>query len=109
MKGRKKDRVVIFDTTLRDGEQSPGASMGQSEKLQVANQLARLKVDIDLGIAITGLDRLNDGAPAMLAGHAFHVERLHRLLLSLVGHTSMLNLATLTGSIGSAATSCYWT
>ena len=46
MKGRKKDRVVIFDTTLRDGEQSPGASMGQSEKLQVANQLARLKVDI---------------------------------------------------------------
>ncbi len=46
MKRRKKDRVVIFDTTLRDGEQSPGASMGQSEKLQVARQLARLKVDI---------------------------------------------------------------
>lgn len=46
MKRATKDRVVIFDTTLRDGEQSPGASMGQSEKLQVAKQLARLKVDI---------------------------------------------------------------
>ncbi len=46
MNRAKKDRVVIFDTTLRDGEQSPGASMGLSEKLQVAKQLARLKVDI---------------------------------------------------------------
>jgi 2-isopropylmalate synthase len=46
MKRASKDRVIIFDTTLRDGEQSPGASMGQSEKLQVAQQLARLKVDI---------------------------------------------------------------
>ena len=32
----EKDRVVIFDTTLRDGEQSPGASMTLQEKLQVA-------------------------------------------------------------------------
>jgi 2-isopropylmalate synthase len=46
MKRLKENQVVIFDTTLRDGEQSPGASMGLTEKLQVANQLARLKVDI---------------------------------------------------------------
>jgi len=38
--------VKIFDTTLRDGEQSPGASMQREEKLQVARQLARLNVDI---------------------------------------------------------------
>ena len=41
-----QDRVVIFDTTLRDGEQCPGASMGLSEKLEVARQLERLNVDI---------------------------------------------------------------
>lgn len=38
--------VKIFDTTLRDGEQSPGYSMDTSEKLRMAHQLARLKVDI---------------------------------------------------------------
>src|SRR5690349_8430941 len=40
------DRVVIFDTTLRDGEQSPGISLDQGEKLEIAEQLARLGVDI---------------------------------------------------------------
>jgi len=41
-----KDRVIIFDTTLRDGEQSPGASMSLDGKVKVANQLARLGVDV---------------------------------------------------------------
>ena len=40
------NRVVIFDTTLRDGEQSPGATLNTQEKLDIANQLARLGVDI---------------------------------------------------------------
>lgn len=42
----KNDRVVIFDTTLRDAEQSPGASLNVAEKVEVAHQLARLGVDI---------------------------------------------------------------
>jgi 2-isopropylmalate synthase len=42
----KKERVLIFDTTLRDGEQSPGASMNPDEKLRIAKQLERLGVDI---------------------------------------------------------------
>ena len=42
----KKNRIYIFDTTLRDGEQCPGASMTLREKLEVARQLARLKVDV---------------------------------------------------------------
>lgn len=42
----KQDQVLIFDTTLRDGEQCPGASMGLQEKLQVARALVRLNVDI---------------------------------------------------------------
>ncbi len=41
-----KDHLVIFDTTLRDGEQSPGASMTKEEKLRVARQLERMKVDV---------------------------------------------------------------
>ncbi len=40
------DRVLIFDTTLRDGEQSPGISLNGTEKLEIAHQLARLGVDI---------------------------------------------------------------
>lgn len=40
------DRLIIFDTTLRDGEQSPGASLNEREKLEVAAQLARMKVDV---------------------------------------------------------------
>ena len=44
--GSKNDRVYIFDTTLRDGEQSPGASMTLEEKLQVAELLDAMGVDI---------------------------------------------------------------
>lgn len=40
------EKVVIFDTTLRDGEQSPGASLSISEKLEIAHQLAKMRVDI---------------------------------------------------------------
>lgn len=40
------DRLIIFDTTLRDGEQSPGASMTREEKVRIARQLERLKVDV---------------------------------------------------------------
>ncbi|MCK4591055.1 MAG: 2-isopropylmalate synthase, partial [Candidatus Latescibacteria bacterium] len=51
------ERVVIFDTTLRDGEQSPGASLSADGKLEIARQLARLNVDvIEAGFPISSLD-----------------------------------------------------
>jgi len=40
------EKIIIFDTTLRDGEQSPGASLNVKEKLEIAKQLTRLKVDV---------------------------------------------------------------
>ncbi len=57
MKSRKtegKRKILIFDTTLRDGEQSPGASLNINEKLMIAKQLAKLNVDIiEAGFPIT--------------------------------------------------------
>jgi 2-isopropylmalate synthase len=80
------DRVRVFDTTLRDGEQAPGAGLTAAEKLEVARQLMRLKVDVieagfpaasngDFeavnriaretkgGIAVAALARCRDGDP----------------------------------------------
>ena len=53
------NRVLIFDTTLRDGEQSPGISLNTGEKLEIAHQLARLGVDIiEAGFPIASPGRL---------------------------------------------------
>src|SRR5687767_2553656 len=42
----ERDRVIVFDTTLRDGEQSPGATLTAEEKLEVADALVALGVDV---------------------------------------------------------------
>ncbi|MGH8639187.1 MAG: 2-isopropylmalate synthase, partial [Burkholderiales bacterium] len=41
-----KERLIIFDTTMRDGEQSPGASMTREEKLRIGRHLERMRVDV---------------------------------------------------------------
>ena len=41
-----KEKLIIFDTTMRDGEQSPGATMSREEKIRIANSLERMKVDV---------------------------------------------------------------
>jgi len=46
MLSQQPDRLIIFDTTLRDGEQSPGASMTRDEKVRIARHLERLRVDV---------------------------------------------------------------
>ena len=48
------DRIFIFDTTLRDGEQSPGATMNTREKVLLARQLESLGVDIIQNCEVTG-------------------------------------------------------
>ncbi|MGE5262407.1 MAG: 2-isopropylmalate synthase, partial [Acidobacteriota bacterium] len=57
--------VRVFDTTLRDGEQSPGASLDSAEKLEIARQLARL-----------GVDAMEAGFPAASPGDAEAVRRI---------------------------------
>ena len=51
-----KAKIIIFDTTLRDGEQSPGASMNIEEKLRIAYQLEKMNVDvIEAGFPIASI------------------------------------------------------
>jgi len=50
-------KIIIFDTTLRDGEQSPGASLSSAQKLIIARELEKMKVDvIEAGFAISSPD-----------------------------------------------------
>ena len=95
-------RVRIFDTTLRDGEQAPGAGLTAAEKLEVARQLARLKVDVieagfpaaspgDFeavrriaqetrgGIAVAALARCRDGDPQRAIEAIKVAERPHQI------------------------------
>jgi 2-isopropylmalate synthase len=94
-----KGSIRIFDTTLRDGEQAPGASLTISEKLEVARQLVRLDVDVieagfpaaspgdweavnriareTRGVAIAGLARCRDGDPQRAVEAIRVAERPH--------------------------------
>ena len=80
------DKLIIFDTTLRDGEQSPGASMTKDEKLRIARQLERLRVDvIEAGFAASsngvpqhhvteeGGGQVSINAQVQMGGRAFGV------------------------------------
>ncbi|OMJ16147.1 2-isopropylmalate synthase [Smittium culicis] len=54
---QKKDKLIVFDTTLRDGEQSPGVTLNNEEKVAIAKQLSRLGVDVvEAGFPITSPD-----------------------------------------------------
>jgi 2-isopropylmalate synthase len=72
------ERVIIFDTTLRDGEQSPGASMNQAEKLRLAIQLEKL-----------GVDAIEAGFPAASKGDFEAV----RLIAEKIRNTEVVALA----------------
>ncbi|MBI2418740.1 MAG: 2-isopropylmalate synthase [Ignavibacteriales bacterium] len=70
-----QEKVIIFDTTLRDGEQSPGASLNVFEKLEIARQLSRLNVDvIEAGFPVSSpaqfeaVQRIADESDKIIAG-----------------------------------------
>src|SRR3712207_9081400 len=77
---RDMRRVQIFDTTLRDGEQSPGISLSVEEKLEIAHQLARLKVDvIEAGVPITSEGDFESGCRIAAEGKGPSVAGLARI------------------------------
>ncbi|MGB2631145.1 MAG: 2-isopropylmalate synthase [Candidatus Omnitrophota bacterium] len=67
----KKDKILIFDTTLRDGEQTPGASLNVNEKVKIALQLDKLGVDI----IEAGFPRTSPGDLEAVKTVARHVKR----------------------------------
>ena len=75
-------RIQVFDTTLRDGEQTPGASLTVDEKVQVARQLARLRVDV-----------IEAGFPAASPGEALAVRRIATEVGSAKGAPAIAALA----------------
>ena len=87
-----KDKVFIFDTTMRDGEQSPGASMSLEEKIQIARVFDELGIDIiEAGFpiaspgdfeAVSEVSKiLKNSIPAGLARHSIKdIDRCHQAL-----------------------------
>jgi len=92
-----KDRVIIFDTTLRDGEQSPGASMNSAEKLRLAGQLERL-----------GVDAIEAGFPAASPGDFESVkliaERIRNTQVTALARASKADIDQAWEAIKAAAT-----
>ncbi len=90
------ERVYIFDTTLRDGEQSPGASMNEAEKLRLAIQMEKLGVDV-----------LEAGFPAASQGDFDAVARIARKVRNLevagLARTSKADIDRAWGAIQHAA------
>lgn len=89
------DRVIFFDTTLRDGEQSPGASMNVAEKLRLATQLEKLRVDI-----------IEAGFPAASPGDFEAVQaisqRIKRIQVAGLARTSKEDIDKAWGSVKDA-------
>ena len=70
----KQDHIIIFDTTLRDGEQSPGAAMTKEEKIRIARQLEKLGVNvIEAGFAAARFDGYSEGCDA--GWNVFHFKQ----------------------------------
>ena len=116
--------VRIFDTTLRDGEQAPGAGLTAAEKLEVARQLARLKVDVieagfpaaspgdweavhriakeTKGVAVAALARCRDGDPQRAIEAIRVAERPHQEPISTMSPCGAWRMTSMTACIFSS-------
>ncbi|UCD38998.1 MAG: 2-isopropylmalate synthase [Fidelibacterota bacterium] len=99
------EKIIIFDTTLRDGEQSPGASLNVQEKVEIARQLARLGVDvIEAGFPISSpvqfeaVERIADSVPVVVAGLARAVEPDVKAVYDALRQTEKFRIHTFIGT-----------
>ena len=83
-----KDRVVIFDTTLRDGEQSPGATMTHNEKLEIAGLLDEMGVDIIQECAITNILKDHNNSVTGVETAKFGVIKADKVVSCVAGLSS---------------------
>ena len=83
-----KEKLIIFDTTLRDGEQSPGADMTQEEKLRVALALERLRVDV-----------IEAGFPAASQGDFESVKKIVSWISPVPGGVGPMTVAMLLNNV----------
>ena len=90
-----KNRVYIFDTTLRDGEQSPGASMSVREKLEIALQLERMGVDvIEAGFPVS--------SPAQMEGVSLVASELKHVTIAALARAVKTDLDAAAASLAKA-------
>lgn len=96
MKNAAEERVLIFDTTLRDGEQSPGASMSVQEKLELALQLERLGVDvIEAGFPVS--------SPAQMEAVQLVSKEVHKPVIAGLSRAVKGDLDAAAKAVGGAA------
>ena len=91
-----EDKIIVFDTTLRDGEQSPGFSMNTAEKIHLASQLENLKIDV-----------LEAGFPSSSEGDFEAVQmiaqKVRTVQVAALARTSKLDIDAAWGSVKGAA------
>ena len=100
-----KDKIVIFDTTLRDGEQAPGCSLNLVEKIEIAKQLNKLNVDvIEAGYPVSSkvqfdaVQRIADAVDTVVAGLARTVEKDVKAAYKALKHAEIFRIHTFAGT-----------
>lgn len=102
---KTKEKIIIFDTTLRDGEQSPGASLNLYEKVEIARQLDKLGVDvIEAGFPVSSpaqfeaVNRIGGEVSATVAGLARAIETDIDAVQKALKHTDAYRIHTFMGT-----------
>ena len=100
-----KDKIIVFDTTLRDGEQAPGCSLNLMEKIEIAKQLNKLNVDvIEAGYPVSSklqfdaVQRIADAVDTVVAGLARTVDKDVKAAYDALKHSENFRIHTFAGT-----------